>query len=57
MAERINSVRDLEVYRLAFDTAMEIFQITKAFPVEENDNRIKRIKLIKLSVKSAKSCC
>ena len=27
--------RDLEVYRLAFRCAMEIFEITKAFPAEE----------------------
>ena len=33
--KRISSVRDLEVYRLAFDTAMEIFEITKSFPKEE----------------------
>ena len=33
--KRINSVRDLEVYRLAFDTAMEIFKISKGFPQEE----------------------
>jgi len=32
---RINSVRDLEVYRIAFDTAMEIFEISKNFPKEE----------------------
>jgi four helix bundle protein len=33
--KRISSVRELEVYRLAFDTAMEIFEITKSFPKEE----------------------
>jgi four helix bundle protein len=33
--KRISSVRDLDVYRLAFDTAMEIFAITKSFPKEE----------------------
>jgi four helix bundle protein len=33
--KRISSVRELEVYRLAFDTAMEIFVITKSFPKEE----------------------
>ena len=33
--KRIGSVRELEVYRLAFDTAMEIFEITKSFPKEE----------------------
>lgn len=27
--------RDLEVYRCAFRCAMEIFEITKAFPAEE----------------------
>jgi len=32
---RINSVRDLEVYKLAFETAMEIFKISKSFPKEE----------------------
>ena len=34
-AKRINSVRDLEVYRLAFETAMEIYNVSKEFPVEE----------------------
>jgi four helix bundle protein len=33
--KRIRSVRDLEVYRLAFDVAMEIFEISKSFPKEE----------------------
>jgi four helix bundle protein len=33
--KRIGSVRELEVYQLAFDTAMEIFEITKSFPKEE----------------------
>lgn len=32
---RINSVRDLELYRLAFDTAIEIFEISRSFPKEE----------------------
>ena len=31
----IRSFRDLEVYRNAFDSAMEVFQQTKAFPREE----------------------
>ncbi len=34
-AKRINSVRDLEVYRIAFDTAMEIYKVSKSFPAEE----------------------
>ena len=29
---RINSVRDLEVYKLAFESAMEIFEVSKRFP-------------------------
>jgi four helix bundle protein len=33
--ERIKSVRDLVVYRKAFDAAMEIFEISKTFPKEE----------------------
>ena len=35
MTERINSVRDLNVYRVAFDAAMEIFEVSKDFPKEE----------------------
>jgi four helix bundle protein len=34
-AKRINSARDLEVYKLAFESAMEIFEISKRFPKEE----------------------
>ena len=33
--KKIKSVRDLKVYRKAFDNAMEIFEITKKFPKEE----------------------
>lgn len=33
--KRIKSVRDLEVYQLAFDTAMAIFELSKTFPPEE----------------------
>ena len=29
---RINSVRDLEVYMLALESAMEIFELSKNFP-------------------------
>ena len=31
----ISSARDLEVYKLVFDSAMEIFEISKRFPKEE----------------------
>ena len=31
VSEKINSVRDLDVYKLAFEAAMEIFRFTKNF--------------------------
>jgi four helix bundle protein len=34
-AKKINSVRDLEVYKIAFKTAMTIYNISKQFPPEE----------------------
>jgi len=49
--KRINSVRELEVYRLAFDTAMEIFQISKSFPVEEKYSLTDQIR------RSSRSVC
>lgn len=33
--KKIKSVRDLEVYKLAFNTAMEIYEISKKFPEAE----------------------
>ncbi len=35
MKVKIKSHCDLEVYRLAFDTAMRLFQLSKNFPKEE----------------------
>ncbi len=35
MANKIQSHRDLEVYRKAFDAAMRIFELSKLFPKEE----------------------
>ncbi len=32
---KIRSHRDLEVYQIAFEAAMEIFEVTKEFPREE----------------------
>ena len=32
---RINSAKDLKVYKASYDLAMKIFQISKSFPVEE----------------------
>ena len=49
--KRIGSVRELEVYRLAFDTAMEIFEITKSFPKEEKFSLTDQIR------RSSRSVC
>lgn len=40
----IRHFRDLEVYRRAFDAAMKIFQITKAFPAEEKFSLVDQIR-------------
>ncbi|MBM4331864.1 MAG: four helix bundle protein [Deltaproteobacteria bacterium] len=50
--KRINSVRDLIVYRLAFDTAMEIFKISKGFPQEEKYSLTDQIRRSSRSVYS-----
>ncbi|TVL99199.1 MAG: four helix bundle protein [Candidatus Brocadia sp. WS118] len=51
MGEKIKSVRDLEVYKLAFHCAMEIFQITKTFPPEEKYSLTDQIR------RSSRSVC
>lgn len=54
MGERnkiINSVRDLDVYKLSFNTAMEIFKITKKFPYDEKYSLIDQIR------RSSRSVC
>jgi four helix bundle protein len=35
MGKRIRTHRELEVYQKAFDAAMQIFELSKAFPKEE----------------------
>lgn len=49
--KRINSVRDLEVYKIAFGTAMEIFEISKEFPKEEKYSLTDQIR------RSSRSVC
>jgi four helix bundle protein len=46
----INSHRDLEVYKLAFECAMEIFQISKSFPTEERFSLTDQIRRASRSV-------
>ncbi len=33
--KRVNSAKELEVYKLAYELAMAIFELTKRFPAEE----------------------
>ena len=35
MSERINSAKDLKVYKKAYALSMRIFEVTKRFPAEE----------------------
>ena len=48
--KKIRSVRDLKVYRKAFDSAMEIFEITKKFPKEETYSLTDQIRRASRSV-------
>lgn len=49
--KRIRTFRDLRVYRLAFDTAMEIYQISKRFPPEERYSMTDQVR------RSSRSVC
>ena len=48
---KIQSHRDLEVYQLAFETAMKIFELTKGFPREERYSLTDQIR------RSSRSVC
>ena len=48
---RINSFRELRVYRAAFDAAMRIFEISKGFPLEERFSLTDQIR------RSSRSVC
>ena len=50
MADKIRSARDLEVYKIAFNAAMEIFQLTKNFPSEERYSLTDQIRRASRSV-------
>ena len=49
--KRIERVRDLEVYQLAFSAAMEIYEVTKTFPNEEKYSLTDQIR------RSSRSVC
>ena len=48
---RINSLKEFRVYRLAFEAAMEIFEITKKFPQDEKYSLTDQIR------RSSRSVC
>ena len=50
MGERINSYKELHVYRNAMDAAMEIFDLTKRFPGEEKYSMVDQIRRCSRSV-------
>jgi four helix bundle protein len=49
----INGVRDLEVYKLAFDTTMGIFEVSKSFPNEDKYSLTDQIRRASRSVCTA----
>ena len=51
MKKDIKHFRDLDVYRLAFQSAMSIFEITKSFPSEERFSMVDQIR------RSSRSVC
>ena len=51
MKQRIKTHEDLDVYQLAFDTAMKIFELSKKFPVEERYSLTDQIR------RSSRSVC
>jgi len=51
MKQRIKTHEDLDVYQLAFDTAMKIFEVSKKFPVQERYSLTDQIR------RSSRSVC
>lgn len=51
MGEKIRSYKELRVYQLAVDKAMEIFEITKTFPAEERYSLVDQVR------RSSRSAC
>ncbi len=51
MVAKVKTYKDLRVYNLAFDAAMEIFHATKGFPVEEKYSLVDQMR------RSSRSVC
>ena len=49
--KRLSGIRDLDVYKLAFDTAMQIYEISKSFSSEERYSLTDQIR------RSSRSVC
>jgi four helix bundle protein len=49
--ERIRSYKDLRVYQTAMDSAMQVFELTKAFPPEEKFAMVDQVR------RSSRSVC
>ena len=50
-SKRIRSHRELDVYQMAFESAMKVFEISKSFPVEERYSLTDQIR------RSSRSVC
>ncbi len=50
-SKRIKSHRELDVYRMGFESAMRIFEVSKSFPVEERYSLTDQIR------RSSRSVC
>ena len=50
MSEKISRHQDLEVYRKAFEAAMQIFEVSKQFPKEETYSLTDQIRRASRSV-------
>ena len=48
--KQVGSVQELNVYIMAFETAMEIFQLSKTFPQEEKFSLIGQMRRLSRSV-------
>ncbi len=55
--EPIKSHEDLEVYKMAFDVAMKIFELSKKFPIEERYSLTDQIRRSSRSVCANRSSC
>jgi hypothetical protein len=46
MPKKIRTYKDLRVYNLAFEAAMEIFHVTKGFPGEEKFSLVDQMRIL-----------